>query len=167
MRLVCKEKLGHGSDGAVWEVWETNVSSAVKALYREEAYRLELECYRRLRADNARFVGGFAIPFLEGWDDDLKVIQMTVVQPPYLLDFGKVYLDSPPSYLYDAQLMANAYAEWRERFGSQWADVACVIEILKKKYGIYYYDPRPSNIDTGVRDDDDDDDHLYPPEYYE
>lgn len=128
--------------------------SALKGLYRVPNYRLELECYQRLKADNARFIGGFAIPHLEGWDDDLMIIQMSIVEPPYLLDFGKVYLDHPPTYLYDEQLMKNAHAEWRERFGRQWTDVAWVIEILKNKYGIYYFDPRPSNIDTGIYNDD-------------
>jgi hypothetical protein len=150
--ILRKERLGHGSDGSVWK---TTRPSAVKALYEHETYQKELECYSRLKRAAIRNLGGFDIPVLEDSDDGLMVIEMTLVEPTFLLDFGKVYLDQPPTYLYDKELMSRAYAEWRERFGRRWMDVAFVLELLKK-YGIYYFDPRPSNIDTGEDDNDDD-----------
>ena len=152
IEIVRKERLGHGSDGSVWK---TNRPSALKALYRVEVYQKELECYRRLKEAGIRTLGGFDIPMLEGCDHQLMVIEMTLVEPPYLLDFGKVYLDRAPTHLYDKELMKRAYIEWRERFGNRWSDVAHVLELLKK-YGIHYFDPRPSNIDTGESADDDD-----------
>lgn len=145
IRVFRKERLGHGSDGSVWR---TSRPSAVKAVARREAYEKELECYRRLKSAGVQNVGGFDVPVLEGFDDDLLVIEMSIVQPPYLLDFGKVYLDRPPTEIYDAQMMRDAHAEWRERFGSRWNEVASVLRLLTK-YGIYYIDPRPSNIDAG------------------
>ncbi|TWT85765.1 hypothetical protein Pla123a_05720 [Posidoniimonas polymericola] len=72
---------------------------------------------------------------------------MEIVQAPYLIDFGKVYLDHPPSYWSDPQMRENIYAEWRERFEEHWEEVAGVMFMLQK-YGIYYVDPRESNINT-------------------
>ena len=154
IRLIVEARLGHGSDGAVWR---TNRPSAVKALYDFANYEKELESYHRLASAQTTEIAGFAVPLLKGWDDDLRVIEMSIVQPPYLLDFGKVHLDHPPAYWFDAQLMQNAYAEWRERFGRRWSDVKFAVELLVSRFGIYYVDPRPSNIDTGQDDDDDDD----------
>jgi hypothetical protein len=158
IKILKQGRLGHGSDGAVWP---TDRESAVKALYEQHVYRKELECYRRLKKAGISRLGGFDIPVLEGSDDSLLVIEMTIVEAPYLLDFGKVYLDRPPTYLYDRDMMKRVYEEWRERFGKQWTDVQLVIKLLER-YGIYYYDPRPSNIDTGVVDDDDE--PYYPPD---
>jgi len=138
-------RLGHGSDGSVWK---TSRNSAVKAVANQPNYANELECYRRLRDAAVSHLLGFDIPVLEGFDDKLQVIEMTIVQPPYLLDFvGKVYLDAPPPYWDDMQLRTNAYQEWKERFDSRWEDVARVLGMLEK-YGIYYVDPRPGNIDV-------------------
>ena len=138
-------RIGYGSDGSVWE---TSRYSAVKAVVKQKNYQDELECYKRLKNEGIYHLNGFDIPSLEGFDNELQVIEMTIVQPPYLLDFGKVSLDQPPSYWEDPQLRANAYEEWRERFDSRWDDVAGVLSMLQK-YGIYYVDPRPGNINTG------------------
>jgi hypothetical protein len=151
IQIYRKDMLGYGSDG---NVWRSSAKSAIKALSREKNYLNEVECYRRLKAAGVREIGDFNVPTLEGYDDGLWVIEMSIVQPPYLLDFAKVYLDHPPSYLYDEQMMANIIAEWRERFGRRWTRVNSAIAQLKK-YGIYYFDPRPGNICYGDEDEAD------------
>lgn len=108
----------------------------------------------RLKAANTREICGFAVPFLEGSDAALLAIEMSLVDAPYHLDFGKVYLDNPPSYYGDKQLMADTYAEWRERFGRDWREVARAMSTLRTQFGIYYVDPRPSNICTGNEGDE-------------
>jgi hypothetical protein len=67
------------------------------------------------------------------------------VRPRFLLDFGKVYLDAPPPYWNDAEIMANWHAEGRENFGDRWSKVLSLIGMLQK-YGIWYIDPKPGNI---------------------
>jgi hypothetical protein len=146
-----KDLLGYGSDG---NVWRSSAKSAIKVLSHEKTYRVELECYRRLKEAGVQQVGDFNVPMLEGYDDDLWVIEMSIVQPPYLLDFAKAYLDRPPPYIYDEQMMANAMAEWRERFGRRWTRVNSAISLLRK-YGIYYIDPMPANICYGDEDEND------------
>jgi hypothetical protein len=149
MSLVGKDMLGYGSDGSVWR---SSRFTAIKACYELRRYNLELECYLRLREEGIGQIGLFDIPFLEDYDDELLVIEISIVQPPYLLDFGKVYLDHPPTHLYDEQLMANAHVEWEERFGKRWSKVHHAMKMLEK-LGIYYYDPRPGNVCFGDEDD--------------
>lgn len=46
---------------------------------------------------------------------------MDIVSPPFLLDFGKAYLDVPPDYSPEA--IADWEAERREIFGDRWVQV--------------------------------------------
>jgi hypothetical protein len=48
------------------------------------------------------------------------VIEMSIVQAPYLLDFGKVYFDAPPSDVYDRAQLKIAESEAKALFGSDW-----------------------------------------------
>jgi len=73
------------------------------------------------------------------------VLEISIVQPPYLLDFGKVYIDSPPPYHSDKVLMNNWLAECRELFGGNWPVVQSLLYDLRN-LGIYYVDPKPANI---------------------
>ncbi|WP_442483940.1 hypothetical protein [Aeoliella sp. SH292] len=141
--VVEQQKLGYGSDGTIWRTSD----SAIKALHRRSNFDVELGSYQRLAAAGVDAIDGFAVPRLIDFDEDLMVIEMEIVQPPYVLDFGKVYLDQPPAYWNDPQIRNNAYAEWRERFDEHWEKVAGVMFSLER-FGIYYVDPRPSNIDT-------------------
>jgi hypothetical protein len=149
IQLVGKDLLGYGSDGSVWQ---SSRLTAIKAIYDQKRFELELECYLRLRTADIRRIGIFDVPFLEDFDRELLVIEISIVQPPYLLDFGKVYLDFPPTHLYDEQMMANAYEEWTERFGDRWNKIQHAMKMLEQ-LGIYYYDPRPGNICFGDEDD--------------
>lgn len=135
--------LGYGSD---WAVWRTSRETALKILEKAESLRRELERYRRLQARGVRELAGFAIPFLEGSDERWLAIEMTIVEPPYLLDFGKVHLDAAPPYWNDRQIMAEAHAQWKERFGGDWPEVTRALNLLRSWFGIYYVDPRPANI---------------------
>ncbi|QDU57150.1 hypothetical protein [Aeoliella mucimassa] len=143
-RIVAEhKKLGYGSDGTVWRSRET----AIKAIHHEYNYQVERDSYLRLREANVNSVGEFALPRLLNHDDDLMIIELEIVEPPYILDFGKVYLDIPPIYWNDQQIRTNAYEEWQERFDSHWESVAAAMAWLER-LGIYYVDPRPSNICT-------------------
>lgn len=134
IRVYRKGKLGHGSDGSVWR---TSTPSAIKALHSQKKYRNELECYRRLKAAGVQTLCGFHVPVLEGHHDGLMVVEMTIVRPPYCLDFGKVWIDRPPPYYFDAQRMANAHADWRDLFGKHWGDVEVLLYHLRSKFGIF------------------------------
>ena len=141
-KLITNPALGHGTDGSVWR---TNSETAVKAFYHAKNFADELECYRRLEMENVTEILSLAVPALEGSSEEFLVIEMSIVQKPYLLDFGKVYIDRPPPYAGDIQLLNNWHAEVRELFEDRAPDVHSVLHVLKKM-GIHYVDPKPANI---------------------
>ncbi len=132
--LWLEHKLGFGSDGIVWR---STRPSAVKVLENERNYRNEITCYQRLNEAGVYEIAGLAVPLLIDHDDNLMVVEMEIVQPPFLLDFGKVYLDNPPEYLSDVQSMANSYRDWQEWFGDRWDEIPYILALLQK-HGIYY-----------------------------
>jgi hypothetical protein len=117
----------------------------LKLCERDKSFRDEVECYRRLQDQNVRRIQEFAVPRLIDWDDPLMAIEISIVSPPFLLDFGKVYLDSPPPYWNDAEIMSAWHAEGKENFGPRWSQVLSLIGMLQK-YGIWYVDPKLGNI---------------------
>jgi hypothetical protein len=135
------KQLGHGIDGSVWE---SSSQSALKACYRKDAYERERDCYRRLLENDVSLLAGFQVPALLDYENQLQIIEMTIVFPPCILDFGKAHVDSPPDYSPEA--LAEAEAAERELFSEdQWKQVRLVRAALRR-YGIHYFDARPSNI---------------------
>jgi hypothetical protein len=120
IQLDEKDKLGCGTDGTVWM---TSRESALKLFEHPKGYGNELACYRRLGDAGIREIRGLAVPRLIDFDDSIMAVEMTIVQPPYLLDFGKVYLDRPPPYWSDQQILESVHAEGREVFERRWPEV--------------------------------------------
>ena len=55
-------------------------------------------------------IRGFSVPQLIDFNEDLQIIEMTIVRKPFLLDFAKSYLDTEPDFSNDR------WEEW-ERSG--------------------------------------------------
>lgn len=138
---IDSDPLGIGEDGVVWE---SSRNTAVKAFYRFKNYDRELSCYLRLRDFCITEIAGFSVPELVGSHDDLLVIEMGLVSPPRLLDFGKAYLDFPADY---PEGVLEDHLENRSHDYSEehWELVLQAFYDLMS-YGIYYYDLRPANI---------------------
>lgn len=134
-------RLGHGNDGTVWQ---SNRQSAVKAFHRDEAYFRERDCYRRLFEAQVHELVGFRVPQLLDYDNRMLVVEISIVFPPCVIDFGKAYPRQPPSY--SAETLAEAEAAERELFtDDEWRQVRLVRAALLN-LGIHYFDARPSNI---------------------
>ena len=131
-------ELGHGTDGSVFN---SSRETAIKAFSRQRNFMHELQCYQLLDAKKITRIKQFAIPSLIGFDDSLMVIEMTVVAPPYLIDFGKVSIGNPPEPLWQSQLEE----EGQELFEDRWPIVRSLLANLEM-HGIYYLDPKPGNI---------------------
>ena len=87
-------------------------------------------------------LAGFDVPLLKDYSNSLLVIEMSIVSPPCILDFGKAYVDSVPEY----SVEALAEEMERELFPEeQWKRVRLVRAALLR-YGIHYFDARPSNV---------------------
>jgi len=142
-KLLSQDPMDFGTDGAVWE---TKRDTVIKLIQKPMVYANERDCYLRFRDRSVTKIAGFAVPVLGDFDDELQAIEMTIVHPPRILDFGKVAIDFPPPYYDDARVMGNELARCRDLFGKDWPEIAYVIQLLRDDFGIYYADPSPANI---------------------
>ena len=123
-QILWDRRLGFGNDGSVWE---TDKRSAIKVFERETNYIRERDCYQRLEEIGVERIGEFMIPRLIGFDDDLLIVEMGIVFPPFLLDFGKAYLDHAPDYT--PEVLADWEAARQELFGERWPQVSGSAEL--------------------------------------
>lgn len=138
-----ERRLGQGQDGIVWL---SDRTTAIKVFERQENYLRELRCYQRLQSHSITVLGGFTIPALIAHSDTLMVVEMELVTPPYLLDFGKAYLDQTPDF--SAEVWNDWEAERRELFEDRWPQVRALLAGLRV-HGIHYLDAKPGNIMFG------------------
>ncbi len=83
------------------------------------------------------------MPQLLYFDDHRLVLEMTIVSPPYVLDFGGAYLENVAVFPDD--VMADWLAENREQFSDDWPAAQAILRILET-YGIFVVDVNPNNI---------------------
>ncbi|MEM6560256.1 MAG: hypothetical protein AAF656_01540 [Planctomycetota bacterium] len=135
------QMLGAGKDGSVWKTVD---GAAVKIHSVREVYFRELRCYERLADRNVHDVLGLSVPELLGNDDQRLVIEMTVVSPPFLLDFASAYLDTPPDF--PPEVLAQWHEDLQGRFGERYTDALAVFDELKRVAGVYLYDVHADNL---------------------
>lgn len=143
--LTLGGRLGHGAHGIVWATKSQpeNVASAVKVHRQQPDYERERDAYLRLKEQGVWNVAGHHVPRLLEFNDELWVIEMTVVSRPFLLDFAGAHLDRPPDF--SAEVLADWAAEKLDQFGSNWTRVQSVLGLLQG-YGVYMLDVNPGNI---------------------
>ena len=89
----------------------------------------------------------FDVPQLLGSDDELWIVEMTIVSPPFALDFAGAYLDQKPDF--PPEVMADWRAEKAEQFGEpHWSRVQALMWAFSK-LGVYLADVKPGNIVFG------------------
>jgi hypothetical protein len=136
-----KSAIGSGIDGIVYS---TTRSSAVKVHCNPDGYGRELAVYRRLQEHEVFQINGLRVPVLRGSDDASLVIEMTIVDPPWVLDFAKSTLDVPPDF--PPEVWDLWWEKIREEFGDDWPEAEALYHDFKKRYGIYHLDLSPRNI---------------------
>jgi hypothetical protein len=138
--------LGGGIHGQVFFVQGEAApgGTAIKVFYHEEFFRRELQVYERLKKADVREVRGLAVPQLIRSDRELQVLEMTVVERPYLLDFAGAYLDDAAPQFED-EVWETWEADKREKFGERWLEVRAVLAALED-YGIHMLDVNPGNV---------------------
>ena len=45
---------------------------------------------------------------------------MSLVSPPFIVDFGGAYLDKPPEHAIDGQIRKDWFIQKEEQFGVRW-----------------------------------------------
>jgi hypothetical protein len=132
-----------GEDGVIWQTG-TDRNTVLKAFYHQDNYRNELVCYRRLAELGIDEIKGYQIPSVVAYDDDLLVIEMDLVQPPFILDFGKAKVDFKPDF--SEETLREDDEKLRALWGDYYREVRSIIATLSGICGIYYPDPWPGNI---------------------
>jgi hypothetical protein len=143
--LQLGERLGFGVHGTVFVAEDMKLPGkhAVKAHKYAEVYVRERDVYERLRQAGVSEVLGFRVPDLVRFDDELRVIEMTIVTSPFVLDFAGARLDFPPEF--SDEIWAEWEAEKVEQFGPRWPKVRAVLAALED-LDIYVLDVSPRNI---------------------
>jgi hypothetical protein len=143
--LVVVERLGFGIHGSV-HVVEHKIKrkkSAIKAHRAPEFFLRERAVYELLSRAGVTEVLGFHVPQFICADEELQVIEMTIVTRPFVLDFAGAYVGGRPEF--SEEIWAAWEAEKREQFGSRWRTVQTVIGALEG-LGVHLLDVSPTNI---------------------
>lgn len=146
--MILSSQLGRGVNGSVWY---TSLHSVVKAFEKVDAYERERDAYLRLSDFEITHINEFAVPQLEWFDDELGVIEMQAVQPPFVLDFAGAYLDSPPEY--SPEILQQHEVRNAKLFGKFWPRVRLLMAKLRSM-DIYYIDINRGNIRFPEFDDE-------------
>jgi hypothetical protein len=143
--LRLAERLGFGIHGTIL-VAENNSKggkTAIKALHSIEFYLRERNAYQRLQAAGIAEITGFNVPQLIHFNDELLIVEMTIVTRPFLLDFAGAYLDSPPEF--SPEIWKDWESQKREQFEDRWPIVRRALDALEDS-DIYMVDVSPTNI---------------------
>ena len=77
------------------------------------------------------------------YNDELWVIEMTIVSRPFVLDFAGAYLDCTPQF--SDEIWREWESEKRDQFENRWPKVQAVLAALEA-IGIFIVDVSPSNV---------------------
>lgn len=125
--------------------------TAVKVFRQHNIFARELEVYHRLRDNQVIDICGHNVPQLIDSDEELWVIEMTIVAKPYLLDFADAYLDEAPEF--SDEVIEQWHQDKIEEFGEdRWERAQMVMAELRGYHGIYLLDVNPGNITFGEGD---------------
>jgi hypothetical protein len=125
--LTVEDELGAGVQGIVFSVKSQAKEGrfALKGHKQEPDYRRERDAYYRLQEHGITTLRGCNVPELIACDDELWIIEMTVVSRPFVLDFGGAFLDEAPEFT--EEIMVEWRADKQEQFGSRWPEVQAII----------------------------------------
>jgi hypothetical protein len=144
-QLRLAERLGFGIHGNVHVVERVSNldQSAIKAFFSPDFYHRELAVYERLQNAGITDILGFHVPQLIHADDELYVIQMTIVARPFVLDFAGAFLDRRPDF--SQEIWEQWEAQKRDQFEDRWPAVQAVMDKFEE-LGIYLVDITPTNL---------------------
>lgn len=118
-------------------------ASALKIHLNAEPYLRERDIYRKLGEWSVRTVLDFSVPVFLACDDPLLAIEMTIVQPPFVLDFAGAWLGVSPDF--PEEVWAERREKWSEEFGANWTKAQAILAELEA-LSIHMLDPSPSNL---------------------
>jgi hypothetical protein len=135
-----RRRLGFGKDGSVWL---TTSATALKVFDSRRGYVRETAVYDRLTLHGVTEINGSAVPRLIAREDSLGVIEMSFVNPPFVLDFASAELDAATEF--PEEVLAEWWTRKREEFGACWGRAVGILRSLQR-IGIFMMDVHPGNI---------------------
>ncbi len=144
-KVQLAERLGFGIRGIIFVAEDKSAGgkTAVKVHRETEPYRREISAYRRLKEAGVTEILGFNVPQLIRTDDEFRIIEMTIVTRPFVLDFAGAYLDAPPHF--SDEIWADWEAAKISQFDTNWGQVKRVLNALEN-LDIFMVDVSPTNI---------------------
>lgn len=89
-------------------------------------------------------MGRFTVPKLIGFDDDLLALEMTIVFPPFIVDFASAIFDDPPDLIEDE---GHTFEDRvRENFDEHADEALGIYYELASRAGIYLIDLHAHNV---------------------
>ncbi len=77
-------------------------------------------------------------------------IEMTIVKPPFLLDFAAAYSEQEFERLdFSAEIIEEREEHWSEIFGERWPDAAALRDAFQQQTGLILLDLSLNNIRFG------------------
>jgi len=139
------ERLGFGVHGTVFAAEDNTKPGFFAVKFHREERPFERECrvYQRLREEQTTRILGFNVPQLLRIDQEFRAIDMTIVRPPFLLDFADALLDEAPDFSED--VLRRWEEDKMEIFGERWPEVTRILAALQA-LGVCLLDINPGNI---------------------
>jgi hypothetical protein len=140
-KLKIHEHIGGGIQGIVCS---TTLPSAIKTFKAPEHYWREVRVYERIKKCGITNVCGFSVPKPLAHHDELLVVHMEIVRPPFVVDFASAGVDGP-LFEYPPEILQDYEAQRRDMFEDRWPRVKEIIAEFRR-HGIYLSDVKPGNI---------------------
>jgi hypothetical protein len=142
MAAGCSAISGQGQDGFVLR---SDRMTAVKFFDRLDRFDRELEVYQILLARGIDDMAGHAVPQLYRYDQELRAIEMTIVDRPFLLDFaGAKRAHEIPDF--EEHVLEEHAAHLQELFEHRYGDALHIAEMFRRATGFTLLDIHPGNI---------------------
>jgi hypothetical protein len=143
-RVRLARQLGQGKDGLVLS---SDRDTAVKFFHDLDVYNRELRAYRALEEEDTDEINGHQVPRLRGCDAALRAIEMTIVSPPFLLDFAAAYTEEEVErFAFDQDVMDEREEFWKDIFGPRWPQVVAIREAFFDRTGLILLDLSLNNV---------------------
>jgi hypothetical protein len=137
---------GPGQDGFVQR---SDRLTAVKFFDNPGRFHREFQVYQilhaRVHSKGFYSIAGHNVPELIDVDNELRAIEMTIVERPFILDFAGARLPNEvPDF--EQHVQDEHLDRLRDSFGDRWADALHVAEMFRLATGFVLMDIHPGNI---------------------
>ena len=139
-------------DGLHGSIFLASNARYLKVFHHRATFALEHAVYERFKERRVSIVHGFHVPQLLGADPRLGVLELSRVQPPFVLDFASVTIDETPEEKWAEEpgriqaSRARAEDAFADHTREQWAEVETLYEAFGERFGVWMLDLHPGNI---------------------